>query len=391
MALGSIHDQVGGMAAGLHMKKIHGVLMSLCSDPSPVVHFSAIKALSQVADSAGLAFSGNVSSTLGLLAQVWTSDSHNEQAGPVNISNVELEYPSSVIIAHCLNSMINVLGPDIQDMSKARDLMLTLMRQFEQDDSFEVQAEALRSWEFMNLYDSPHVEMTAYVQRLQLNLDSSNGGVRNTAIDGLYNLVRRDAELTLSMGRQKFEDQIWNVLNAAPHHEGLRNIIQSWLKQSSLTQADKWITRCQQVLTKMSQEPVETSAPDPKSAAPDLQDEEVAGFNVAESKDEKSGNLPEAAKELLRWQVRAFAMQCLSDLVGVIGADIEDNPESAAGLILQSRVADVIRLAFLASTAAVVELQVGGLRLIDQTLKVCQFTISLFTLAKRHADIWLDA
>lgn len=370
MALGSIHHHVGGMAAGLHMKKIHGVLMSLCSDPSPIVHSCAIQALSQVADSAGLGFSGNVSSTLGLLAQLWTCDSHNEQAPSIATSTLELEHPSGVIIAHCLDSMVNVLGPDLQDMGKARELMLTLMRQFEQDDHFEIQAEALKTWEHMNLYDSPHVDLTTYVQRLQTNLDSTDSNVRDVAIDGLYNLMRRDAEAILSIGHQKLEEQIWAALNTAPHHEGLRNIVQSWLKQSSLTEADRWITRCQQVLTKISQEPIETAIPEPKSAAPDLQDEEIAGFNVAEGKDEKSGNLPEAAKELLRWQVRAFAMECLNDLVNMIGADLEDDPESLAGLILQNRVADVIRLAFLASTASVVELQVGGLRLIDRILKV---------------------
>ena len=369
MALGTIHDHVGGMAAGLHMKKIHGILMSLCSDPNPVVHLSAIKALSQVADSAGLAFSANVSSTLGLLAQLWTCDTHNEQSASAISSSMELEAPTAIVLAHCVDSLINVLGPDLQDMSKARELMLTLMRQFELDETYEVQAECLKAWEHMNLYDSPHVELSSYVQRLQQNIDSPNNFVRDTAIDGLYNLMRRDAELILTIGQQKLEEQLWAALNVDPQHEGLRNIIQSWLSQSSLTEPDKWITRCQQALTKIVLDPVEAPLPEPQSAAP-IQDEEVAGFNVAESKDQASGNLPEAAQELLRWQVRSFAMQCLSELVSLIGKDMEADSESTAGQILQNRVADVIRLAFLASTASVAELQVGGLKLIDQILKV---------------------
>ena len=370
MALGAIHSHVGGMAAGLHMKKIHGILMSLCSDPNPVVHLCAIQALSQVADSAGLTFSGNVTSTLGLLAQLWTSDTHTEQSISAHTSTVELEYPTSTAIAHCVDSLINVLGPDLQEMRKVKDLMLTLMREFEIDEAYEVQAESLKAWEHMNLYDAPHVELSSYMQRLQRNLDSSDSVVRNTAIDGLYNLMRRDAGHILSIGHQRLEDQLWMALNAEPHHEGLRNIIQTWLAQSSLTEADKWITRCQQVLTKISKDPVEASVAEPKSAAPELPDEEVAGFNVGENKDAASGNLPEAAQELLRWQVRAFALQCLSDLVSIIGKEMDADSESRAGQVLQNRVADVIRLAFLASTAAVLELQVGGLKLIDQILKV---------------------
>lgn len=370
MALGSIHYQIGGMAAGLHMKKIHGVLMSLCNDPNPAVHLCAMKALSQVADSAGLTFSGNVSTTLGLLTQLWTCDSHNEESSSITSSNLDLEYPTAITIAHCVDSLINVLGPDLQDMKKARELMLTLMRQFALDEGYDVQTECLRSWEHMNLYDSVNLDLATYVRRLQHYLDSPDRGVRDTAIDGLYNLMRRDAEMVLSIGQQKLEDQIWSALNDDPHHEGLRNMIQSWLGQSSLTEADRWITRCQQVLTKTSKEPVEAApVSEPKSAAPELQDEEVAGFNVADAKDQASGKLPDAAQELLRWQVRTFALQSLSDLIAIIGKDIELNPDSTAGLALQNRIADVIRLAFLASTASVVELQVGGLRLIDQILK----------------------
>ena len=371
MALGSIHSQVGGMAAGFHLKKIHGVLMSLCSDPNPTVHFCAIEALSQVADSAGLAFSGYVSSTLGLLAQVWTCDSHNEESALTTSSNLEIDWPTATVVAHSIDSLVNVLGPDLQDMNKARDLMLTLMKQFAQDDLAIVQAESLRAWEHMYLYDSIHVDLAAYVHRLQFNLDSTDGTVRKVTIDGLYNLMRRDAELILTLANEGFEDQLWLTLNDNPEDEGIRNLVQSWLGQSSLTEAERWVSRCQHVLTKAAKSQSEpAAATEPKSAAPDLQDEEVAGFAAADGKDQNGAPIPEAAQELLRWQTRAFALQCLSTLTAMIGKDMESDPDSAAGHALQNKIAEVIRLAFLASTASVVELQVGGLRLIDQILKV---------------------
>lgn len=372
MALGSIHFQVGGMAAGFHLKKIHGVLMSLCSDPNPTVHLCAVEALSQVADSAGLTFSGNMSSTLGLLAQLWTCDSHNEESALATTSNLELESPTATAIAHGVDSLINVLGPDLQDMGKARELMLMLMKQFELDEHIAVQAECLRCWEHLHLYDSVHVDLPDYVRRLQKDLDSHDIIIRNVAVDGLYNLMRRDAEQVLKTAEDGLEDQIWVALNEDPLHEGLRNLIQTWLGQSSLKDVDEWVTRCQHVLTKTSKDRVDL-APEPESKpteVPDVQDEEVAGFAVGDGKDQNTGSLPENAKELLRWQVRAFTIQCLSDLIAIIGKDMELEPESVAGHALQNRIADVIRLAFLASTASVVELQVGGLRLIDQVLRV---------------------
>ena len=393
MALGSIHAQVGGMAAGLHMKKIHGVLSSLCSDPNPIVHFCAIEALSQVADSAGLTFSGHVSSTLGLLAQLWTCDSHNEESAVSSTSNIEIEWPTAVVIAHTIDSLVNVLGPDLQDMKRNRELMLSLMRQFALDDDVTVQAECLRAWEHMYLYDAAHVELADYIHRLQRDLGSSDCIIRNIAIDGLYNLMRRDPENILSLAKEGLEDQIWLSLNDNPSHEGTCNLIQSWLGLSSLTDPDKWIARCQYVLTKVASTEVGNAAPqqDTKtSAAPDLQDEEVAGFNISDGKDQSSAAAPEASLELLRWQTRAFALQCLSDLIAIIGKDMELDPESLAGHTLQNRISDIIRLAFLASTASVVELQVLGLRLIDQILRVRYFLTSLFVmLSLTWTDFWL--
>lgn len=359
------------MAAGLHLKKINGILLSLCSDPSPVVHFSAIEALSKVADSAGLTYSAYVSSTLGLLAQLWTCDSHNEESSLFSTSNAEIETPTAAAIAQCIDSLINVLGPDLQDMRKTRELMLTLLKQFDLDKLPTVQAKSLRAWEHTYLYDPLHVDIGTYVCRIQSDLNSSISLVRENAIDGLYNLMRKDAEQVLRVAQNGLEDQIWQALNDDPQHDGIRNVIQSWLGQSSLTDTDRWITRCQQVLTKTKHIQVEAPPPpEPKSAAPDLQDEEVAGFASTDVKEQDGTGIPEVAKELLRWQVRSFAMQCLNDLVAVIGKDMDLDLESNAGQALQNRIADIIRLAFLASTASVTELQVRGLRLIDQILKV---------------------
>ena len=371
MALGSIHSNVGGMAAGLHLKKIHGVLMSLCSDPHPVVHYCAIDALSQVAESAGLAFSGNVSSTLGLLAQAWFSDAHNAESAVLGTSNAELEVPTPVAVARGIASMINVLGPDLQDSSKARELIVSLMNQFERDTSVLVQADGLRCWEHMYLYDSGHVMLPSYVDHLQKDLHSSNGLTCWIAADGLYNLVRRDARLVFQLAGQSLEEQVWLTLNDRPDLDGIRNLIEAWLGQTSLAETEKWLVRIQQVLTKSATKQAEEATQSGKPVAePDLQDEEVAGFATVETKGQSELAAPEPSQELLRWQVRSFALECLSGLVAVAGKDLGLDPGSIAGHVLQSKVGDVIRMAFHASTSPVVELRVGGLRLINQILTV---------------------
>lgn len=371
MALGSIHSNVGGMAAGLHLKKIHSVLMSLCSDPHPVVHFGAIEALAQVADSAGLAFSAYVSSTLGLLAQAWSFDTHNEECAALATSNAICEVPTPTAVARAIDSVINVLGPDLQDMSKVRELVVSLLSQFERDSSPEVRAEGLRCWEHMYLYDPGHVDLSSYVKRLQQDIQSSDRSICALATDGLYNLIRRDAQLVFQLASEGFEEQIWLTLNDRPNLDGITTLIEAWLGQTSLTEAAVWILRIQQVLTKSAATQKEET---PQSAKPvadaDLQDEEVAGFATGETKEQGAAAAPEPSQELLRWQVRVFALQCLSKLVAVIGKDLDLDSNSTAGHILQTKVGDVIRMAFHASTSSVVELRVGGLKLINQILMV---------------------
>ncbi|KAL9602827.1 MAG: hypothetical protein Q9219_001522 [cf. Caloplaca sp. 3 TL-2023] len=369
LALGSIHSNVGGMAAGLHLKTTHGVLMSLCGDPHPIVHYCAINALSQVAESAGLAFSGYVSSTLGLLAQAWSSDAHNEESAVLATSNSELEIPTPEAVAHGIRSMINVLGPDLQDASKARELITSLMNQFERDSSPSVQAEGLRCWEHMYLYDPGHIALSTYVKHLQRNLESPDGLLCSIAADGLYNLVRRDAQMAVRLAGEGFEEQVWLTLNDRPKLDALRNLVETWLGQTCLAEVEKWISRIQQILTKSVAKQVEEVPQSAKPGAePDLQDEEVAGFATGEVKDQSAVAAPEPSQELLRWQVRVFALQCLSQLVTIIGRDKDLDNDSPATRVLQSKVGEVVRMAFHASTSPVVELRVGGLKLINQIL-----------------------
>jgi len=373
MALGSIHSNVGGMAASFHLRKIHSVLMSLCSDPHPTVHFWAIEALSQVAESAGLSFSSYIPSTLGLLAQLWISDSHCEEADAVGTSNAEIELPTPAAVAHSIAALINVLGPDLQDMAKALDMILHLVRHFDIDDLLLVQGQALRCWEHIYLYAPSHIDMAKYVNQLQHGLDMPGQDIREIAADGLYSLMRRNAETTLGVAKDGFEDQIWKALDSPYDQSAIRNVVEIWLQQTSLTQTAQWITRCQEILTKTVTKGNEVSQPNDATAqhsvAPDVQDEEVAGFALGNAKDDDAGGMP-VGQELLKWQIRAFALRCLSAVLAAGAKDLQSNPQSSAWHVLQQKVSDLIRMAFLASTASVLELRIAGLKLIDQILTV---------------------
>jgi hypothetical protein len=371
-ALGCILSQLGGMAASYHLKNILGILMSLGNDPHPVVHFWALDSLSRVADSAGLSFSSYVTSTLGMLAQLYAADTHNDEAASLASSNIEIDVPSPAVIARCIDSTINVLGPDLQEMAKARDMIMTLIGLFETEADELVRIESLRCQEHVSLYASGHMHFTDYVKHLQKCLESSSVQIRDMAIDGLHNLMRRNTEEIIHAGNPGLEDQLWHVLDKHPDHEVVRNIIRNWLHQTGLTDTATWVQRCHSVLTKTkkveAQQEVESKS---KSGGPDLQDEEVAGFAAAaNAPGAESGQGSQTSQELLKWQVRTFGMDCLSELVAMVSKEATFREESPCVLALQHRVADVVRIAFSASTAGVVQLRIRGLKIIDQVLKV---------------------
>ncbi|KAL1970296.1 hypothetical protein VTN77DRAFT_5456 [Rasamsonia byssochlamydoides] len=370
-ALGCIHSQVGGMAAGFHLKTIVGVLMSLCNDPHPVVHFWALDGLERVAASAGLTFSPYVSSSLGMLAQLYIADTHNEEAASLATSNIEMIFPTPFVISCCVDSLINVLGPDLQDIAKTRNLILTLVRQFQLEENPAMVTQSSRCLDHLSLYAPSHVDFAAYVKRLQKELSSRSPLMREAAIRGLSNLMKRDAELVIQTATPTLEDEIWLAFDDDPESESLRSLIRNWLQQTALSHTELWVQRFQKVLTK-TRTKAEDKKPVQAAAAPELPDDEVAGFAtaVAGAEQEDSGNDATAGQELLKWQTRNFAMSCLSELLSIVNDKILPDQTIPAEAALQHKVGDIIRMAFSASTANVVELRVWGLKILDQVLKM---------------------
>lgn len=373
-ALSAVHSQVGNMAVGFHLKTIVGILMSLGNDPHPTVHFWALDSLSMVAESAGYNFSGYALSCLGMLGQLYVVDTHNEEVSSAINSNLEIELPTPAVIARCVDALVNVLGPDLQDIVKPRELVLTLVSQLQDEESPLVLSGSLRCLEHLSLYAPGHMVFIDYVRLLQKKLNSGNPQLREIAIDGLYNLMKRNSEEVVKAAESGFEDQLWLALDSTPNHEGLKNVIRNWLEQSCLTETSLWLQRCQTVLTMTRPKCTDAMKSSTKTTNTtlDLQDEEVAGFAAASglSKDDAAGSV--SGQELLRWQVRSFVMSCLHEIFVIVSRATSKNLDgaSSATVALQKKVAEVIRMAFSASTSNVLTLRVWGLKVIDDTLKM---------------------
>jgi len=150
-------------------------------------------------------------------------------------------------------------------------------------------------------------------------------------------------------------------------------MLQNWMQQTILLDTSEWIDKCQSILsrTRAKNLPPRTATATAKTAMPDLADEEVAGFAAAAAA--AHGETAEVAaegQEFLRWQTRDFAMRLLSESMDIIQSSMSADRVIHAEEVLQAKVAEVVRVAFSASTANVVELRIWGLRIIDQILKL---------------------
>lgn len=371
MALGSIQTKVGGMAAGYHLKTILGILMSLCNDPHPVVHYWALEALSLASDAAGLSFASYVPSTLGMLAQLFVSETHHAEIASTVSMNLEAESSTVAAIARCIDSLINVLGPDLQEANKSRELIFTLVDQFQESEDPKVQQVALSCLEHLSLYAPGQMHFADYVKVLQSHLTSERPVIRDIAIDGLYNIMKRDPKDVFAAANEGLEDSFWLLLDANPDHETTKNIIRNWMLQTCLTETAFWLQLFQKVLKMTRPRAVRQDAQAAAAASsrmPDLQDEEVAGFAGVNKEDPTNTASSEA--EPLRWQVRTFAIACIFEMFAIVAKDVAANGESASQTALQNKIADVVRMAFSASTSSVLELRIWGLKIVGAVLKM---------------------
>ena len=258
-------------------------------------------------------------------------------------------------------------------MTKPRHMIMTLIGQLQLEDDTLALVESAKCLGDLSVYAPGHMDFTAYVKRLQKDLDHQSPEVRTIAIQGLANLMRKDTEEIIHTANAGLEDKLWDLLDQDPEQEIVRGIFTNWLTQTGLSSTPEWIQRINSVLTKAKARIDESSikAVKPANPGPDLQDEEAAGFaNAGGAEKEDEAPAPTSTMELMRWQVRLFAIDLLNELITAVQKDVAIKDSSPALSSLQARIADVVRIAFSASTAGVVGLRVKGLRIIDQVLKL---------------------
>ena len=367
-ALGSILYYLGGMAAGLHLRTVLGLLLSLANDSHPTVHFWALEAMEKTISSSGLGFSPHVSSCLGAISRLILSDSFDPEDVISAFSNTALEHPTLASLVRCIDAIINVLGPDLASSKKPRVLICLLVREMDNDPDFMVSVEAMRCMQHLNLFTPDAVDMTHYIRRIESNLASGVCQVRQVSCDALYELIRKDVEMVFRVAQPSLPDELWSLLNVHGAATEVEEIICSWVEQTALTSVKKWIEMCLKLLTRSGQRDLLKLDPKGDTHTGDTSEfiDEAAAFS---SQPVGKTAAEEISTPYLRWQGVSFAMNCLRRVVELNLKTFSVHSDGPTHPIVLS-VSDLIRAAFTASTSTVVDIRLGGLNLLHDLIKV---------------------
>lgn len=344
-ALGYIHRCLGGIAAVYHLKSILNVLVSLANDPHPVVHYHAIEALNMTIESSGLSFTAHTNNTLGLILKLYVSDVLDPEAGSAVSSNFAIEFPHYHALAQCTDGLINIIGPDLEDNASTRELLLKLVGELLVEKDHQLVADGLICTQHLALFAAKKLDLTTYIISLHYHLRSSDDMIQKATIDGLYQLMRVDANEVIrqSSVTSRFDTALWLLLNYKPDWQTVKDIIHAWLSQTK-HEFVYWIELFQQILIRQRlSETNKDSTPTPRLVEQSIEDEGSSLGNSSAANESKD--------EMLRWQTRLFALQCLHELILTVPAEA-----------LGHRVGDLVRMAFSASTSKVTVLQVEGLK-----------------------------
>lgn len=355
--------------------------MSLINDPHPVVHFWALNALARVIDAASLAYAPFVSSTLGILLKVYLTESHEREGGTQGNANISGDLPAYPIVCQVIDAVITVLGPDIQESARTRALVQSLMHEFSLEDDEGICVEAIKCVQHFLMFAPEHANIPELVKRFRGHLASSRRQLKLASINALYQLVQKDALSMSKLGGDQLVEDLFGMLDDDSSVQGVRNVISSWLQQTVIYNPSAWIDLCQRIMARTTASQQVADA----ATRQNLRDDEGESLNAGLSQDLKAGG---RSRLTSRWRTQLFALQCLHEICVIVANSgrrehLDAIVARAQGIpsagLLFSRVSDLIKMAFTASTAYVTEIRLAGLVVLRDVIEVCYACYIFFT------------
>jgi HEAT repeat-containing protein 5 len=373
LAFGAIYGYVGGLGAGPLLKTAVNMLMSLSNDPHPLVHFWALKSLARVIEAASLAYAPFVSGTLGMLFKIYTLDSHETEGGTLAYANMNGDLPTYQAVCQVIDGVITVLGPDIQESSRTRNLVLDLVHEFFTEDDEGICVEAIKCIQHFLMFASQYAKIPPLVAQFRIHMMSSRRPLKVASINALYQLVQRDAISMSKLGGDQLVEELFSMLDDDSSIDGVRNVITSWLQQTVIHNPSAWIDLCQRI---MSRTTATQQVTDAAAKTGGMHDDEGESLSIGLNQDSSTSHRIHLTS---RWRTQLFALQCLHNICTVVGRSGRQEHMSipfarSQGLpttgLLVTRVPDLIKMAFTASAAYVTEIRLEGLTVLRDVISV---------------------
>ena len=362
LALSYIHNYIGGMAGAYHLKSNLGIVLSLCVDPHPQVHFWAIEAVGTIIEASDLTFSAHQISTLNIIGKLVFAETHDYEELVSSSSNISMEFEVYPALLRCIDSIISVMGPELQFSEKPKEIILPIVEAFMPDDSYMVSHVMVLCSQHIYLFAPALLNLAALVQMIRqlFNTKSPEGLI--TACDALYQLMHADASAVFKATGNVFVAQIWTLLDNSTGKTitALHEIIMTWLQQTATDQQRQWIHTCLQIVIKGTRTRMNNESTTDQEYV-----DEAAAFGTNQSSNEERDL--EEANSASPWQSQAFAVRCLHTLLSINVATQSSN--LADNGVLVENVGELVRIAFAAATGRVNEFRMIGLSFLRDIIK----------------------
>lgn len=382
-AAGQVYARVGGLHAAPLTKTLGRLLVSLARDPHPVVQCAALDALQLVVEAASLAYQPYVASTLGVLGELVALPTHEPEGGSVGSSNLRATLPVYSGVARVAGALVGVLGADLRAERARRAQLQALLGVLAHDRGAgaggaapataagaAVRSDAVQALQRLGVVVPEALATRAWAALLYATLQSPPARAEplllypRTAARAYAQMAQRGPEWLATYGGRPLLYALFAALDAAPMLASLRALLLAWVQASAAERPCAWVDLCGTLLL----------APEALGGAPD------AAVPVAPPAGEEEGAAlaasaapadARAPRALCGWRTRLFVLACLDAVLHAVRgtAHVGAAADAADPHNLASRVGELIKMAFAASTATSRAVRRAGLQVLREVME----------------------
>ncbi|KAL7750645.1 hypothetical protein RI367_003987 [Sorochytrium milnesiophthora] len=390
LGIGRVIEQSSSLVSVAQLRTAVGILHSLATDAHSTVHTYALQSLWLLIEAAGLNFSPFINSTLAVAAKAVLSDDHGPWAAQISTLSGLPEVGRNVGRVVC--SCIGVLGPELQIAGKIRELTTDLANHLLADESVgslgaaDAVTEALRCYQNFILLSPKEFPTADIVPLLQRYLAPDVQLQRKkAALTCLWQLVQREPGTVLQASDGSLEEQMFAVVDSVDDdavYRDVRKILSALVEFNGALKPTRWINLCRFMLTKQEAQDMQQQQQQGHTSGGETDDDSDA-IRVGE---QASAPKPGATNKQLvpQWKSQLISLWCLRQVIANIRqvsnaeahlnlAVAREKRRATGGKkpsddFLVFKVADLIKLAFTATTAASHDIRSEGLGVLEDIL-----------------------